>query len=69
MNIFLLIAGIFCILAGIIALLFSGLQCHGYYHLLDGDASVYARLRRRMVLFLAIGTVLAAIGIVCVIIS
>lgn len=69
MNIFLLITGIFCILAGIIALLFSGLLCHGYYHLLDGDASVYARLRRRMVLFLAIGTVLDAIGIVCVITS
>jgi len=61
----LLILGIVIIAAGVIALLFSALQLYGYYHLLDGDADMYIRLRWRMIVSLAIGIVLMAMGAVC----
>ena len=64
----LLIIGVVVILAGVIALLFSALQRHGYYHLLDADADMYIRSRWRMIISLVIGMVLAAIGTVCLII-
>jgi len=65
---FLLILGILIIIAGVAALLFSALQGYGYYHLLDGDADMYIRMHRRMILFLVIGIVLVVIGAVCMII-
>ena len=61
----LLITGIVIIIAGVIALLLSALQRFGYYNLLDGDADMYVRLHRRMIVFFVIGIVLAAIGAVC----
>ena len=61
----LLIIGIMIIIAGVIALLFSALQRFGYYHLLDGNADLYIRLRWRMIISLVIGIVLVAIGAVC----
>jgi len=64
----LLIIGIIIILAGVIALLFSALQGYGYYHLLDGDADLYTRLHRRMILFFVVGTVLVGTGALCIII-
>lgn len=64
----LLIMGIVILIAGVIALLFSALQGYGYYHLLDGDADLYIRLHRRMLLFFVIGMILAVIGVSCIII-
>lgn len=60
--------GIVILIAGVIALLFSALQGYGYYHLLDGDADLYIRLHRRMLLFFVIGMILAVIGVSCIII-
>ena len=64
----LLILGIVSIIVGMIALLFSALQRHGYYHLLDGDADMYIGLRRKMIIFFVIGIVLEVIGTACIII-
>lgn len=61
----LLIIGIVIIIAGVVALLFSALQLYGYYHLLDGDADMYVRLRWGMIVSFVIGIVLVAIGAVC----
>ena len=61
----LLIIGIVIIIAGVIALLFSALQQYGYYHLLDGDADMYIRLHRRMIISFVIGIVFAAMGAAC----
>ena len=64
----LLILGIVIIIVGMIALLFSALQRHVYYHLLDGDAELYSRLHRRMIISFVVGIVLTVIGAVCIII-
>ena len=66
-KIVLLISGVLIIIAGVIALLFSALQGYGYYHLLDGDADMYSRLHRRMILSLGIGIVLVVIGAISII--
>ena len=68
MKILLLIVGIICIVAGVLSLMFAALNRHGYYNLLDGENDIYIRLRRRMIIFFAVGIVLAVIGIVCIII-
>lgn len=64
----LFVAGIVLILVGVIALIFSVLQGYGYYHLLDGEAELYIRLRRRMIIFFIIGIALAVLGTVCLIV-
>ena len=64
----LLIIGVVVIIAGVIALLFSALQRYGYYHLLDGDADLYIRLHRGMIVSFVIGIVLVAMGAVCLIV-
>ena len=64
----LLIIGIIVIIAGVLALLFAALNLFGYFHTLDGSAELYAGLRQRAVVFLAVGLILAAIGIVCIVI-
>jgi len=64
----LLIIGVATIIVGVIALLFSALQGYGYYHLLDGDADLYIRLQRRMILFFVIGIILVEVGVLCIII-
>lgn len=69
MKKFLLILGIVIIVVGVIALLFSALQRHGYYHLLDGDADMYIGLHRRMIISFVIGIVLEVVGAVCIIIQ
>ena len=58
--------GIVILIAGVIALVFSALQGYGYYHLLDGEADLYIRLHRRMLLFFVIGMILAVIGVSCI---
>lgn len=63
------IVGVAFILVGIIDLLLSALQRHGYVHLLDGDADRYSRLRRRMIRFFVMGIVLVMIGVLCIIIG
>lgn len=64
----LFVAGIVLILVGVFALIFSVLQGYGYYHLLDGEAELYVRLRWRMIIFFIIGIVLAVLGTVCFIV-
>lgn len=64
----LLIIGIICIIVCVLSLLFAALNRFGYYHLLDGSSEHYTQMKRKMVIFLIIGFVLAVIGIVCIII-
>lgn len=58
----LFIVGIISLIVCALSLLFSALNCFGYYHVLDGSAELYIRLHRRMLLFFVIGIVLAVIG-------
>ena len=64
----LLIVGIAVIIACVLSLLYAMLNQHGYRHLRDGSAELYARLHRRMVLYYVIGVVLAVIGAACFVI-
>ena len=63
----LLITGMILIIACILSLLFALLNYFGYYHVLDGSASLYAKLHRRMILFLVLGIVLGIAGAVCIV--
>ena len=67
MNKVWLILGIVIIMMGVAALLFSALQGYGYYHLLDGDADLYTRLHRRMIVFLVVGILFVVMGAWCII--
>ena len=67
MEILLLIIGIISMIAGVLSLLFAILSRYGYYNLLDGEGDIYTRLRRRMIVFLVVGIILAVIGTVCII--
>ncbi len=62
----LLIIGIVIIIAGILSLLFAGLNLFGYYHVLDGSPGLYRSLHQRSIVFAVIGIVLAVIGAVCI---
>ena len=64
----LLIIAVISIIACVLSLLFSALNHHGYYNLLDGDGDMYVSMRRRMVISFVIGIVFAAIGIACVVV-
>ena len=68
MRILLLVVSIIMIIACIVSLLYAALNCYGYYHVVDGSASLYDRLHRRMIIFFITGSVLAVIGAVCLII-
>ena len=61
----LLIAGITLIIASVLSLLYAALNLFGYYHVLDGSASLYSNLHRRMITFGLIGIVLAVLGAAC----
>ena len=61
----LLVIGIVCIIAGLISLLVAALNRYGYYHVLDGSADLYHRLRMRMRLFLIIGICIEILGVIC----
>ena len=63
----LLIIGIISLIVCALSLAFSALNRHGYYHLLDGTSDLYTRLRRRMIIFFVIGSALALIGAICLI--
>ena len=62
----LLIIGIVIIIAGVLSLLFAGLNLFGYYHVLDGTAELYGALHQRAVVFGVAGIALSVIGAVCV---
>ncbi|MBE6657696.1 MAG: hypothetical protein E7604_04540 [Ruminococcaceae bacterium] len=68
MNKLLFIAGITGLIAGALSLLLSAFFRHGYYHVLDGSADLYMSLHQRMIVFLVIGIVLAAVGIASMVI-
>ena len=63
----LFIIGIVSIILCALSLLFAGLSWFGYYNLLDGTTEQYAILRRRKIIFLITGIVLALTGIVSLI--
>ena len=64
----LLIIGIAVIVAAVLSALFAALNLSGYRNLMDGSSEQYARLHRRAIVFFVAGGVLAAAGIVCLII-
>ncbi len=68
MKIFLLIVGIISLIACAVSLLFSIFSWYGYYHVLDGSATLYTRLRRRMIIFLISGSVCLVLGIASLIV-
>jgi hypothetical protein len=68
MRKFLLIAGIVIIVAFVVSMIIGALSLFGYYHVLDGSASLYARLHRTAVISFVIAGILAAAAIVCFII-
>ena len=61
----LLIAGVVLLAVGALALAFAALNLFGYYHVPDGSPALYDSLRRRSVLFFALGGLLLLGGAVC----
>lgn len=59
----LLVVGIICLIACVLAFVFFAFSCFGYYHVLDGSAELFARLHRRMIVSFVIGIVFAVLGI------
>lgn|GEM_PF-1801539 len=64
----LFILGIVCIVIAVIALLYAALQRFGYYHVLDGDSDMYARMHLHMMVSFVIGIVFAIAAVVCFVI-
>lgn len=64
----LLIFGIVIISAGVLSLMFAGLNMFAYNGTLDGSAELYGAMQRRMIIFGVVGIVLAIIGTACIII-
>ena len=64
----LFILGIVCIVIAVIALLYAALQRFGYYHVLDGDSDMYARMHLHMIVSFVIGIVFAFAAVVCFVI-
>lgn len=64
----LLIIGIIVFVACVVVLLMALLSNYGYYHVLDGSAELYKKLRTSSIIFLITGIVLALIGTACFII-
>ena len=60
--------GIAALLACILCLAYGILNLFAYYHTLDGSSALYHRLHNRMTVSFIIGAVLAAIGVVCLLI-
>ena len=63
-----LIIGIILLAAAVLSLLLAALNWFGYSRTLDGSAELYAGMHRRMIAFFIVGIVLAAVGIVCLVI-
>ncbi len=62
-----LVVGIVLIFACVVSFLIAVLNWFGYYHVLDGEAELYAAMHRRAIVFGAIGIVLAAVGTACLV--
>lgn len=63
----LLLTGIILLIAGVLSLSFGALNLFAGKHTLDGSAELYGRMHQRMIVFLALGIVLTAIGGLCVV--
>lgn len=68
MKSLLLIVGIVLIIACVLSLLYAALNLLGYSRMLDGSALQYAKMHRRMIVFLVVGIILAIIGAACIVI-
>ncbi len=64
----LFILGIVCIVVSVLALLYAALQRFAYYHTLDGDSDMYARMHLHMIISFVIGIVFAIAAVVCFVI-
>ena len=64
----LLIVGIVMLIACVLALIIAVWNRFACYHVLDGSAALYDRLRLRMNVSFIVGGVLAAVGAVCLIV-
>ena len=64
----LFILGIVCIVIAVIALLYAALQHFAYYHTLDGDSDMYARMHLHMIVSFVIGIVFAIAAVACFVI-
>ncbi len=64
----LLVMGIAARAAAALSLAFAAGSLYGYYHVLDGPAELFARLRHRAAVQAGIGAVLAAAGGACLIV-
>ena len=64
----LFILGIVCIVVSVLALLYAALQRFAYYHTLDGDSDMYARMHLHMIVSFVIGIVFAIAAVVCFVI-
>ena len=65
MNKVLFILGIVSIVISVITLLYAALQRFAYYHTLDGDADMYARMHLHMMVSFVIGIVFAIAAVTC----
>ncbi|MBQ9818547.1 MAG: hypothetical protein IJM59_13920 [Proteobacteria bacterium] len=64
----LFILGIASIVIAVIALLYAALQRFAYYHTLDGDSDMYARMHLHMIVSFVISIVFAIAAVVCFVI-
>ena len=64
----LFILGIVCIVIAVLALLYAALQRFAYYHTLDGDSDMYARMHLHMIVSFVIGIVFAIAAVACFVI-
>ena len=65
----LLIAGVVLIIVCVLSLLYSFLNLFGYYNVLDGSPELYTKMHSRMIVFFAVGIVLALLGTACIVIK
>ena len=65
----LLIIGILVLVACAFSLAAAILNGYGYHNVVDGSASLYARLHRRMIIYSVSTAFLAVAGTVCIIIQ
>ncbi len=69
MKKFLLIVGIVLVVACVVSLLYAALNYYGYRNVVDGSAGLYRRLHQKAVTYFSVGTTLAVIGTICLILQ
>lgn len=65
MNKVLFILGIASIVIAVLALLYAALQRFAYYHTLDGDSDMFARMHLHMMVSFVIGIVFSIAAVTC----